>query len=163
MSARAAWRLVSMGFTQVFRYTAGKADWSASGLPTEGQSVDSRRAGNLARGDIETCGLTERADAVRQRLRAKAASICAVVNEQRVLLGHVRAEQVEPNSNYVVEEIMTAGPTTIRPNTPLETVIKFFEAHKPDTVWVTTSDGEVMGLLSREDVERAKRNADGGA
>src|SRR6266542_3593380 len=29
LSARAAWRLESFGFTQVFRYAAGKADWFA--------------------------------------------------------------------------------------------------------------------------------------
>ena len=33
LSARAAWWLESLGFAQVLRYTAGKADWAAYGLP----------------------------------------------------------------------------------------------------------------------------------
>lgn len=36
MSARAAWRLEQLGFERVFRYTPGKADWAAAGLPMEG-------------------------------------------------------------------------------------------------------------------------------
>ena len=36
MSARAAWRLESLGFANVYRYTAGKSDWFASGLPRAG-------------------------------------------------------------------------------------------------------------------------------
>src|SRR6516162_4854515 len=36
LSARAAWRLDSMGFQEVYRYTAGKADWLAAGWETEG-------------------------------------------------------------------------------------------------------------------------------
>ena len=36
MSPRAAWRLESFGFEQVYDYVAGKADWGAAGLPLEG-------------------------------------------------------------------------------------------------------------------------------
>jgi hypothetical protein len=86
MSARAAWRLVSLDFTRVFRYTPGKADWAASGLPTEGKSVTPNRAGNLARRDVTVCALGDSADTVRQELQKHGASLCAVVNEHRVLL-----------------------------------------------------------------------------
>jgi hypothetical protein len=34
MSPRAAWRLERFGF-EVYDYAAGKADWTAPGLPTE--------------------------------------------------------------------------------------------------------------------------------
>src|SRR6059036_3067934 len=36
LSARAAWRLETMGFQEVYRYTPGKADWLAAGWETEG-------------------------------------------------------------------------------------------------------------------------------
>src|SRR4051794_26546233 len=39
ISARAAWRLESMGYQEVYRYTAGKSDWSASGFPLEGSEA----------------------------------------------------------------------------------------------------------------------------
>jgi CBS-domain-containing membrane protein len=156
MSARAAWRLASLGFTQVFRYTPGKADWAASGLPPEGKSVGANRVGNLARRDVPTCRLSDRVDAVRQQLREHGIKLCAVLNEHRVLLGQISAEQLESRTEGAAEEIMTAGPTTFRPNAKFQQVCDFFKTHKPETVWVTTSDGELVGLLRREDVERAE-------
>ncbi len=156
MSARAAWRLVSLSFAQVFRYTAGKADWSAYGLPTEGKSVTPNRAGNLARRDVPTCSLSDRADTIRQQLQKNGAQLCAVLNEHRVLLGQVGAEKVEFQAEGTAEEIMTSAPTTIRPNAALEKLCEFFKAHKAETLWVTTNDGELLGLLHREDVERAE-------
>src|SRR5256712_11695283 len=35
LSARAAWRLETMGFQEVYRYTPGKADWLAAGWGNE--------------------------------------------------------------------------------------------------------------------------------
>lgn len=55
MSARAAARLRTLGFEQVFRYTSGKMDWFASGLPREGTMVGHPRAGDTARRDAPTC------------------------------------------------------------------------------------------------------------
>src|SRR5713101_68494 len=120
MSARAAWRLVSLAFPQVFRYTAGKADWSAYGLPTEGKSVIPNRAGNLARRDVPTCSLSDSADTIRQRLRKNGAKICAVLNEHRVVLGQISAERIESETDSTAEGIMTSAPTTLRPNVKFE-------------------------------------------
>jgi Mg/Co/Ni transporter MgtE len=156
MSARAAWRLVSLAFAQVFRYTAGKADWSAYGLPTEGKSVTPNRAGNLARRDVPTCGLSDRTDTIREQLWKNEARLCAVLNENRVVLGQISAENVESEADSTAEEIMTSAPTTLRPNAKLEKLCEFFKAHKAETVWVTTNDGELLGLLYREDVESAE-------
>ena len=36
MSPRAAWRLEAAGFSPVYDYAAGKADWLAADLPFEG-------------------------------------------------------------------------------------------------------------------------------
>jgi Mg/Co/Ni transporter MgtE len=156
MSARAAWRLVSLDFAQVFRYTAGKADWAAYGLPTEGKSVTPNRAGNLARRDVASCSLSDRADTIRQQLEKSGARLCAVLNEHRVLLGQISAERVESETVSIAEEIMISAPTTLRPNTKLEELCEFFNAHNAETVWVTTNDGELLGLLYREDVQRAQ-------
>lgn len=156
MSTRAAWRLVSLGFTQLFRYTPGKADWAANGLPTEGKSVTPNRAGSLARRDVASCTLTDRADTIRQQLQKHSAKLSAVLNEHRVQLGQVGAEQVESPSDDTAEEIMTPGPTTFRPNAEFGQVCEFFNAHKAQAVWVTNSDGELLGLLDRDEVERAE-------
>ena len=87
MSARAAWRLESLGFTAVYRYTAGKADWLASGLPSAGARASLPRIGDLARRDVPTCTLQERLGDVRERVRAAGWDVCLVVNARRIVLG----------------------------------------------------------------------------
>ena len=49
MSPRAACRLETLGFERTFDYMAGKADWIAAGLPTEGRLASEPRAGDVAR------------------------------------------------------------------------------------------------------------------
>src|SRR6266516_46216 len=54
MSPRAAWRLESIGFTQVYDYVAGKADWGSAGLPLEGTRGSETRVGAHLRHDVPT-------------------------------------------------------------------------------------------------------------
>ena len=70
MSARAAWRLESLGFTQVYDYVAGKLDWLAAGLTSEGSNAQQPRAGDVARSDVPTCRLQERLGEVAEQVRA---------------------------------------------------------------------------------------------
>src|SRR5207249_889428 len=49
MSPRAAWRLESLGFTEVYEYSAGKSDWGAYGLPLEGKAIGSDRLAGIGR------------------------------------------------------------------------------------------------------------------
>ena len=86
MSPRAAWRLESIGFEQVFDYVAGKADWGSFGLPLEGSRGSATRVGAYLRRDVPTCRLEERLAAVRVRVRAGWDS-CCVVNDERIVLG----------------------------------------------------------------------------
>src|SRR6266487_18956 len=74
MSPRAAWRLESIGFTQVHDYVAGKADWGSSGLPLEGTRGSRTRVGAHLRRDVPTCRLDERLSDVRARVRVAGSS-----------------------------------------------------------------------------------------
>ena len=65
MSPRAAWRLESLGFGDVYDYVAGKLDWMAAGLPTDGTNAQHPRAGDVARKDVPTAQLDERLGDVR--------------------------------------------------------------------------------------------------
>src|SRR5712691_6405763 len=67
MSPRAAWRLDSFGFADVYDYTAGKLDWLAAGLPTEGTNAQHPRAGDIARKEAPTCAPEDRLGEVRER------------------------------------------------------------------------------------------------
>src|SRR5579884_675687 len=105
MSPRAAWRLESLGFRQVYDYTAGKLDWMAAGLPTEGTGASRPRAGDLARQEVPTCRLDERLGEVRDRVRARGWNAAVVVNEQRVVLGLLRARELEADGDRGVEAV----------------------------------------------------------
>ena len=154
MSARAAWRLEDLGFTDVLRYTPGKADWAAAGLPTEGTAVVPTRAVNLARRYVPTCGPRQKVGEVRERAKARGWGVCAVVNEQRILLGRLGGNAFEAPLDALVEEVMQLEPTTTRPNATLEWTKSFFERTKVDSIWVTTPDAELIGLLYHEDIRQ---------
>jgi predicted transcriptional regulator len=153
LSARAAWRLESLGFTQVYRYKPGKSDWFASGLPREGKDADVPQVGDLAQGDIPTCHMTDRTGDIQNRLRAVGWDVCVVINDARVVLGLVRGEALESHSNTPVEQVMESGPTTIRPNWSLEQTTAYMQEQGVEDLLITTPDGTLMGIVYRTDIE----------
>jgi predicted transcriptional regulator len=154
MSARAAWRLETLGFTQVYRYTAGKQEWFAAGLPREGRLASVIRAGDVARADVPTCGLTDRVGEVRDRIQAAGWDQCLVVNEQLIVLGRLRGERFEAPAETPVEQIMEPGPTTFRPDIAIGMISEWIESQDLSSVLVTSMDGEFIGVVFREDVAR---------
>jgi CBS domain-containing protein len=154
MSARAAWRLETLGFTQVFRYTSGKQEWFAAGLPREGRLARVPRAVDVARTDVPTCELTDRAGEVRERMRATGWDQCLVVNEHHVVLGRLRGKRLEAPPETPVEQIMEPGPTTFRPNEALDMISEWMGSQDLSSVLVSTFDGELIGVVFREDAER---------
>jgi len=156
MSPRAAWRLESLGFERVYDYVAGKADWLSNGLPREGTAAATARAGDLLRADMPTCGLHDRAGPVRAQIEEGAYDFCLVVNEHKILLGRLRRASLHADPTASIEEVMEAGPSTIRPNRPLDALLSSGRA--PMFV-ITTPHGRLLGVLSRGDAERAHRSA----
>jgi CBS domain-containing protein len=153
MSPRAAARLESLGFSQVYDYVAGKMDWAAMGWPTEGKVAERPRAGDLARKSVPTCHLDERVGDVRARTEAVGWNVCLVVSEGGILLGRLRQRVLEAESDALVEQVMEEGPTTIRPNTELEAIIRRMQNRKVATIVVTRADGTLIGILYRKDGE----------
>jgi predicted transcriptional regulator len=154
MSARAAWRLESLGFTRVHRYTPGKDGWLAMGFPTEGPDAATPRAGDVADRDNPTCALHERLGDVRDRLQAAGKTSCIVVNDQRVVLGRLRGEALDGDPEQTAEAVMEAGPTTVRPSASLDTLVARMQERRTGSIIVTTANGEIVGVLRREDGER---------
>jgi CBS domain-containing protein len=140
-----------MGFTQVHDYAAGKLDWLAAGLPTEGSNARRPRAGDLARRDVPTCGLHERLGDVRGRVRAAGWDACVVVNEQSVVLGLLRAGELQADAGLRIEQAMRPGPSTFRPHVPIAEIAHFMVDHDTENSPITTSDGRLVGLLRRAD------------
>jgi len=151
MSPRAAWRLESLGFGEVYDYVAGKLDWMAAGLPTEGTNAMRPRAGEVARKDVPTCGLKEMLGSVRERVRRQGWDAVVVVNEERVVLGLLRSKELESDSDLLVEQAMRPGPSTFRTFVHIEEMAHFMVEHELESTPITTSDGRLVGLLLQMD------------
>ncbi len=157
MSPRAACRLESLGFTQVYDYVTGLADWTANGLPTEGKLARVLRAGDAVRRDVPTCRLTERLGDVAERVKAVDQNVCIVTSENGVVLGRLRGDALEGDPDASVEAVMEAGPSTIRPDVALEEFTEHMRARRVGSIVVTTSTGRLIGILYRKDAEEKLR------
>lgn len=155
MSPRAAARLASLGFDQVYDYVAGKADWGAAGLPLEGKGGGGARAGAHVRADVPTCQLAERLPDVRARVSQAGWSTCLVVDRDGVLLGRLGRTALQRRDDVPVEEAMAPGPSTIRPNARLDAMVQRMREQNLTSLPVTTSGGHLVGLLVREEAQRA--------
>jgi CBS domain-containing protein len=155
MSPRAAWRLESLGFSHVYEYAAGEADWLAFGLPSEGRDADTPRVGQIARRDVPTCSLHERLGAIRDRIVEAGWDECLVVNDQRVVLGRVRGSALEAPAETTAEAVMEPGPTTTRPDELLAQLVPRLRDKHVDRIIVTTPDGRLVGIAERGTAERA--------
>lgn len=147
MSPRAAWRLESLGFTQVFDYVGGEQDWFAYGLPREGKLAAVPHAGELARRDAPTCRLTDRIGDLQEQGRVAGWSACVVVNEERIVLGLLRKQVLDRDPQAVVETVMETGPSTFRPSALVSDVMDYLRRRNFDSAVITTSDGRLVGLL----------------
>jgi rhodanese-related sulfurtransferase len=153
MSPRGAWVLASLGFTDVYDYSASKADWIGAGLPFEGKRAEAPHLGTLADRSVPTCRLDETVGAVRQRIGEW--DICLVANEQHVLLGLVRAEALGLEDDRPVVEVMQEAPQTHRPHsTPAEVLPQLKKSPKPRLI-VTNLDGTVVGIVRPEQLTSA--------
>jgi predicted transcriptional regulator len=156
MSPRAAWRLESMGFPQVFDYVPGKLDWLAMGLPYEGRAAELPAAGQVARTDVPTCRLDEPTGQVRDRVQAAGWDACVVTNDERVVLGLFRAKELEnADANAPAEKAMRPGPSTYRPYVAIVEMAELMIEHNMANCPITTSDGRLVGLLRKEDAAKA--------
>jgi CBS domain-containing protein len=159
MSPRAAWRLESLGFREVYDYAAGKADWLAWGLPREGESAGIPTVGDLARRDVPTSGLAEKIGAVRERTRGAGWEECVVTNDRRIILGLLRGRDLDADPAATAEEVMRPGPTTYKPDTAAAEAGRRMRERGVRALLVATPDGALVGLLRREDAERTREDA----
>jgi CBS domain-containing protein len=139
----------------VYDFKAGKLDWLAAGLPIEGSFTEQPTAGTVARTDVPTCRLDESVGEVRARVHDAGWDACVVVNEERVVLGLLRAGELGGPDDRTAEQAMRPGPSTFRPHVPIQEMATFMAEHDVASAPVTTSDGRLAGLVLREDAERS--------
>src|ERR1700687_2653604 len=160
MAPRASSRLESLGFGDVYEYKAGKLDWLAAGLPTEGENSQRPRAGDVARKDVIVCGFKDRLAGVRDRAAAVGWDVAVAVDDEHVVLGLLRSKQLDMDGELTVEEAMHPGPSTFRPYVPMKEMADYMVEHELDGVPITTSDGKLIGVLLKSDaIEHAATGA----
>src|SRR5579864_1009170 len=156
MAPRAAARLETLGFSNVYEYKPGKLDWMAAGLPVEGENSRHPRAADVARKDVPTCALDERVGEVARRARDSGWDAAVVVDGRRTVLGLLRAAELAKDPDLPAGEAMRPGPSTFRPYVPIKEMADYMVEHDLVSSPVTTSYGELIGLLLRSDaVEQA--------
>ena len=107
----------------------------------------------MTRDGLPTCSLGERISEVSARTERAGWDVCVVVNPQRIVLGILRSKALQGDGTATAEQVMTPGPSTVRPNVGAQETLE--RLHKSDlhTALVTTSDGELIGMAYREDIE----------
>jgi CBS domain-containing protein len=146
MSPRAAWRLERLGW-EVYDYAAGKADWIAAGLPTEGRLSHPPRVIDALDADPQTCSLFEPVSAAWDRMDRAGAEVCVVVNEAGVVQGRLRHREAEAGDPRPAETVMEPGPTTIRADADLDQTTERMRRRRVSSLIVTDPDGVLLGLI----------------
>src|SRR5262245_5149494 len=153
MSPRAASRLESLGFGEVYDYAAGKADWFAAGLPIEGEVAREVFSGQLARSDVPSCALQDRLGEVRERAESAGWDQAVVLDDRDVLLGWLSHDVLHLDPAVEAVTVMQEGPLTLRRNVPVGEAATWMDGRHLDSVLVTSSDGIFLGVLRRQDLD----------
>ena len=157
LSARAAWRLESMGFQEVYRYTLGKEDWIAAGFETEGPDASKPRLKQYIKRNIQTCLLRDRMQEIQNRRGAN--DICVVLNDRNIVMGIIEGDAWNANALMRASDAMNPAPITFRPDSDPKETLKELKRLEIENALVTTSDGELLGILrtgQKKDQKQAK-------
>jgi len=63
--------------------------------------------------------------------------------------------ELDGDPNGRVGDLMRSGTSTFRPNVSAVEMLEYMDRRRHDTSLVTTPDGRLVGLVRREDIERA--------
>lgn len=136
----------------MIEYVPGKQAWYEANQPREGKAVDEIWIGDVAGSDVPTCSLTETIGDIRRRTAGW--YTCVVVDSGGVVLGLLRKKELDGDPKATAEGVMRPGPKTFRPNVTLQELVKSMRDHEIQTnSLVTTSDGKLLGVISRADAE----------
>jgi len=141
----------------VYDYVCGKVDWLAHNLAVEGDRPDAPTAGRVMRDDVVRCAPTDRATAVLESIEHSRYPFALVTTAGGTVLGRVRASMLDPRSEEPVWDIAEPGPKTFRPHTSAAHAAR--QLVEKDLRWaiVTTPEGRLLGIASRDDLERATK------
>jgi hypothetical protein len=132
----------------------GKVDWLARALPTEGERTGEKRVGDFARDDVVTCGLGDRIGSVRREVEASPYGFGLVVAaDGATLLGRLPRKALEADPEATAEAVMSAGPSTVRPDLGVDELREKLDRRDLRTAIVSTPEGLLMGVVKRADLD----------
>ncbi len=144
-----------MGFTEVYDFVNGKVEWMVHSLPVEGNGPHFAMAAEVATKDgVHTCVPGSAVKDSATAMDRRGDSFCLVLNHEDIVLGRLRRKHLDPDSDELVERVMEAGPTTVRPTEPAKALLERMDKRSVPAIVVTTKKGRLMGIAGREDLRR---------
>ncbi|MDP8932400.1 MAG: CBS domain-containing protein [Actinomycetota bacterium] len=155
MSPRAAWRLESLGFQQVYDYVGGKADWYAGGLPLEGRVAGRPPALRAARTEVPTCTLAASVADARKEVEASDLDFVVALDDG-VVVGRVNRDALGGLADDTpLGGILEEGPTTARASDDLGDLVERMRRAETESIILTSKEGRLLGVLLRDEAEAA--------
>jgi predicted transcriptional regulator len=151
VSPRAACRLESLGFSEVFDYVGGKQDWTGAGLAIEGEKAKEAWIWSLARRDVPRARLGDKVGDTARRAQESGHDVAVVVTADGVVLGMLDPAALVPSSSASVEDVMRPGPATYRPDVPVQELLEKLRPKHVRRALVTTPEGRLLGVFYTED------------
>ena len=102
-----------------------------------------------------TCRLDDRVGDVRERIAGSPFGFALVTTPGGVLLGRVRGSSLDCDPNLLAEDVMEAGPSTVRPDKPADKVAARLDEKQLRFAIVTTPEGRLLGVFCRADLDAA--------
>ena len=137
---------------------AGKADWLAHGLPTQGDDADLPRAKDVLRRDAVTARPDEPVGAVATRVAGSPYGFALVTAKDGTVLGRLSAQALDGDRSERAEQVMDGGPSTIRPDRPLAELAEQLDRRGLRTAVVTDPEGRLLGVATLADVRARLTN-----
>jgi CBS domain-containing protein len=134
----------------------GKVDWLAHNLRVEGDSSDLPTAGRVVRDDAALCRRTDRIADVRDLIERSPYPFALVTGDDGTLLGRAPSSVLDTASERPVWDVAEAGPKTFRPHVSVEKVVAVLADKGLRWAIITTPEGRVLGVASREDLKAAE-------
>jgi CBS domain-containing protein len=132
----------------------GKVDWLAHNLGVEGERIEAPTVGRVMRDDVVRCAPTDLTADVRASIERSPYPFGLITSAGGVVLGRVRASALDPGSQRPVWEVAEPGPKTFRPHHSVKNVAGHLADKNLRWAIVTTPEGRLLGVASREDLER---------
>lgn len=75
-----------------------------------------------------------------------------VLNDDRIVLGLLRAEATDVDPAMAVRDLLQPGPSTFRPSMTIKEMVGYFRKSDENRAIITSSTGEWIGMIRRADV-----------